>query len=71
MTTADLAEHLTELLMLTHPPVAVSFYRPRPRGDTTRRLLLLGTGRKGPARDTAVGPCQLQRGQLHAWPHQL
>jgi uncharacterized protein (DUF169 family) len=33
MTTADLAEHLTELLMLTHPPVAVSFHKGTPSTD--------------------------------------
>ena len=33
MTTADLAERLTELLMLTHPPVAVSFHKGTPSAD--------------------------------------
>jgi hypothetical protein len=34
MTTADLAEHLTELLMLTRPPVAVSFHKGTPSTDS-------------------------------------
>ena len=34
MTTAELAERLTELLMLTHPPVAVSFHKGMPSADT-------------------------------------
>lgn len=33
MTTADLVEHLTELLMLTHPPIAVSFHKGTPSAD--------------------------------------
>jgi uncharacterized protein (DUF169 family) len=33
MTTAELAERLTELLMLTHPPVAVSFHKDTPSTD--------------------------------------
>ena len=33
MTTAELAEHLTRLLMLPHPPVAVTFHNGTPSGD--------------------------------------
>jgi len=73
--TAELADRLTKLLMLAHPPVAVSFCKGTPSADTEVVVMqpagccYWAPAQKGRLNTKPSDHSKLQRGQLHARPH--